>query len=592
MKRLVSSLVGLGVLLLVLFAPAACAPSEPGDEPAPADATAGSEPTTITSYVADFDLAEDGDLEVVETLIVDFPSAPSRHGIFRFWDRLDQTNPDVRRVVEDVEVTLDGDDVQVEMEKRDRGRFDVARIGDPDSYVSSGEHVYEISYRIDGVIEPGTDGTESQFYWQLIPAGWAQDIEGSELTVSLPAPAEELQCAVGIGDDTVPCAVDGEGTDELRITTGALARNTPVTLKAGLDLATPEPGTAPPWSARFDPVLGTSVPVLLVVLAVGALVGVGGLVLARTTFERNPQFPLMYAPPDGLGPAQATYVLQEEVDREAYVATLMHAAQHGAIDLDKDATGWTIRDKAGPDGWRGLDEVSTSVAHLLSGAGSSFTASPESVSAGERLKKEIAAFEAKTTTWGASSGNLARAGVGGVGAMLVLACLVGAVAIVIWNPSEMSILGVVPGAFAVLGAPLALPGAGTRRTRQGRELWSRVGGFRRILSTPSSQDRFDFSGREELYTAYIPWAVAFGCADEWAAKYRTEMGAEPPVPRYFGGAYAGAATGSYVSSMVSDFNSTVSSAISSYQATQSSSSSGGGGFSGGGGGGGGGGGSW
>ena len=116
----------------------------------------------------------------------------------------------------------------------------------------------------------------------------------------------------------------------------------------------------------------------------------------------------------------------------------------------------------------------------------------------------------------------------------------------------------------------------------------------RRLATPSSKQRFDFSGRKELYTAYIPWAVALGCADEWAQKYRVEVGEEPPVPSYFAGAYVGSHTGDYVNSMVSDFSSTVDSAISSYNATQSSSSSGGGGggFSGGGGGGGGGGGSW
>jgi uncharacterized membrane protein len=113
-----------------------------------------------------------------------------------------------------------------------------------------------------------------------------------------------------------------------------------------------------------------------------------------------------------------------------------------------------------------------------------------------------------------------------------------------------------------------------------------------MLSTPSSKERFDFSGRQDLYTAYIPWAVAFGCADEWAKKYRTETGTEPPVPAYFGGYYAGSHTGDYVNSMVHDFSSTVSSSISAYQATQSHSSGGGGGFSGGGGGGGGGGGSW
>lgn len=136
-----------------------------------------------------------------------------------------------------------------------------------------------------------------------------------------------------------------------------------------------------------------------------------------------------------------------------------------------------------------------------------------------------------------------------------------------------------------------MSGAGTKRTGPGRDLWSRLGGFRRILSTPSSIARFDFSGRKELYTAYLPWAVAFGCAEEWAKKYRVETGEEPPVPAYFGG-YTGAHTGNYVSSMVGSFDSAVSSAISSYEATQRSSSSGGGGFSGGGGGGGGGGGSW
>jgi uncharacterized membrane protein len=115
-----------------------------------------------------------------------------------------------------------------------------------------------------------------------------------------------------------------------------------------------------------------------------------------------------------------------------------------------------------------------------------------------------------------------------------------------------------------------------------------------MLATPSSKQRFDFSGRKELYTAYIPWAVALDCADEWAAKYRVEVGEEPPVPHYFAGAYAGSNAGAFVSSMVSDFDSTVSGAISSYNATQTSSSrgGGGGGFSGGGGGGGGGGGSW
>ena len=51
--------------------------------------------------------------------------------------------------------------------------------------------------------------------------------------------------------------------------------------------------------------------------------------------------------------------------------------------------------------------------------------------------------------------------------------------------------------------------------------------------------------------------MALDCADEWAAKYRVEVGEEPPVPHYFASAYAGANAGAFVSSMVGDFDSTV-----------------------------------
>jgi uncharacterized membrane protein len=182
-------------------------------------------------------------------------------------------------------------------------------------------------------------------------------------------------------------------------------------------------------------------------------------------------------------------------------------------------------------------------------------------------------------------------GLGSVGGLAVLAGAGLAGYLTIANPLTMTLVALVPGLFAIGAAELLDPGASTRRTAGGRDLWSRLGGFRRVLATPSSVERFGFSGRQELYTAYVPWAVAFGCAKEWAEKYRTEMGAEPPVPPYFVGGYASGSP-DVVDQMVGDFSATLSSAISSYEATQRSSSSGGGGFSGGGGGGGGGGGSW
>lgn len=582
MKRLIATALGLAVVVFVLLLPALLWDVTLADE--------DPEPTTITSYVAHFSVDEDGDLAATETITVDFPVS-DRHGIFRFFDKADRSAPHARRVPHDIDVTMDGGAVPFEVLSEESGRIVDAKIGDPGSYVEPGEHVYEISYRIDGILEEGTDGTKTQLYWNLVPAGWRQSIAKADLTVDLPVDAAGVRCAVGAGA-TGGCTADGDGTRTLRVRTGPLAANTPVTVKVGLDMDTPPAGTTLPWTARFDPVLGTHVVLLVVVVVLAGAAGAFGFVLARRARETDPQFPLMYAPPEGIGPAQAAYLVTESVDDEQYVATLMYAAEKGAIDLARDGEAWTITDKQGAAGWAGLDPVTSGVAHLLGGPGTSFTATPKDVAAGQRLKSEIDSFEESTRDWASGSGLMVGSGLGGFGGVVIGACFLAVLGIGIANPFDMTVIGLVPGLFAVLGAPLAARGAGTRRTRTGRDLWSRAGGFRRILSTPSAQDRFDFAGRQDLYTAYVPWAVAFGCAEEWAGKYRTEMGTEPPVPSYFGPGYAGAYTGSAVSSMVDDFQSTVSSAISSYEATQKSSSSGGGGFSGGGGGGGGGGGSW
>jgi uncharacterized membrane protein YgcG len=560
--------------------------------------TANYEDTSISSYVADFTVRDNGDLDVTETITVDFP-VYGKHGIFRFWDRVDVNDDNARRDPDDISVTRDGRDEPFDLSNEDHGRFRVAKIGSADVTLETGEHVYVIKYHIDGVVTEGADeitSEPSQFYWQLIPGGWQQSIDSARLTVHLPVASEsEVQCAIGWDADTdTPCDVQGAGTTDLTVETGPIAARTPLSIATGLDMPTPEAGNALPWTPRFDRVLGRSVPVLAIVLLLGLGAGILGGVVGARSREKPPGFPVLYAPPDGIGPAQAKYIYSESIDREAYVATLMYAAEKEAIELTRDKDTWTIKDRNGPAGWAKLDPVTLGTAHILGGPGTAFTANKKDVEAGKRLRDEIALFDNSVESWARSSGHLVTAGLGGMGGFLVLAGFAGVLAIAIWNPFSMTMVGLIPGAFAVCGTSLMATGSGTKRTRSGRDLWSKVGGFRRMLSTPSSKERFDFSGREELYTAYIPWAVALGCAKEWAAKYRTEMGQEPPVPHYFAGAYAGSSPAAFVDSMTADFGATVDSAISSYNATQSSSSSGGGGggFSGGGGGGGGGGGSW
>lgn len=566
-------------------------------DPQPADEQVY-DPATITKYDARFRVAADGDLAVTEQLTVDFPV--SRHGIFRFFDIVDPSSPHARRTPHDIRVTRDGAKEPIDLSRRNDGRFRFVRIGSPDRTLD-GPHVYVIRYRIHGAIEPGTTGEKSQFYWNLIPSGWVMSITQADLTVDLPVESQPtVRCAVGTGA-TAGCRVDGQGTRRLRVTTGSLEPGTPVTIKTGLDLPTPPAGDALPWTARWDGVLGRSIVATGIVALLAVLAGAWGWVWRRRSWENDPAFPLMYAPPDGIGPGQGSYILNESVGREQFVATLLQAAEKRAIDLDRDDKSWTITLADGHD--RGdLDPVSESVLRSMKlEKDSKLVVAKGHVKSGHTLDTAQDAFQTAVAAWAQKEGlvssipRVTRHGVYG------LLALIAALVISVFNLFDMSLVAAIPGAYGATTLGLLGGKATTKRTASGRRMWSEIGGFRRMLATSSGEARFDFSGRKELYTAYIPWAVAFGCADEWAKKYRSETGESPPLPTYSTTGVGGSSSIT-PAAMTASFGAAVGAAIGAYSASistsSSSSSSGssfsssGGGFSGGGGGGGGGGGSW
>lgn len=566
---------------------------------------------TIQDYRADFTVAPNGDLTVTEQLQVYFPVP--RHGIFRFFDIVDPSAPYVRRIPDDVQVLRDGKPEPWDESSRDGGRFRVIRIGDPSVEIED-EHEYTIRYRVAGVLEPGTTGEPTQFYWNVVPGGWTMPIAHTAVAVTLPVPSsDQVQCAVGVGTPS-GCDVQGAGTRHLRVETGPLPERTPVTIKAGLDMATPPAGHARWWTQPWDGVLGrwsrdTAAGALGVVALLTAGAGFAGWRKRRQVVERHPRFPVMYAPPEGIGPAQAAYIVDESVSRSQFVATLLYLAQQSVITLGSKDGVWEIG--SGPASLTSVDEVSRkAISRLPVVAGKPVKLTGE-VGTGKQLQTAETEFLAAPKTWAREHGLMDEVhGVGKTGTFAVLA-LIAAFAIAAFG-FTMSVLCLIPLAFALPALGVIRSGASTRRTAKARRLWSEAGGFKRMLSTPSSQQRFDFSARKDLYTAYIPWAVAFGVADKWAEKYRHETGETPPIPAYIGGtseerqAWLNSDQGGSIGTAVeASFAAAVGSAIGAYMASiapppSSSSSSGsswsssssGGGFSGGGGGGGGGGGSW
>jgi hypothetical protein len=556
------------------------------------------DPTTVTTWRGDFRLGEDGTLRVVENLTTRMPAG--RHGIFRYWDVQDPVDPHVRLVPHDIAVTAGGYPVPVELSWTNDRRILVARVGNPDVTLSPGRHDYRIAYAVEGAISPPSAGSaglpaergsDSAFYWNLIPQSSEMPIDRARLTVHLPARSGTARCAVGVGAQG-GCTVSGEGTSTVTVSASSLQPRTPVTVRISLPVPPPERVTLP-WTVSWDRVLGRSVPLVVVLVAVSAVALVVGWVLARQSKEIQPPYPVMYEPPAGLGPAQTAYLVTERVDpKDGLVSTLLYLAEKRLVRLSRtDDEYWVVEGTGDQASWNAVDAPSRSVAEALAVTrkGRRFRAEnkPE---AGETLKTAQKDLAHLTRAWARDSGLVVVDRAEAASRVALYAAAVLAVGCFVWNPFAATVVGLPAAAFVVGGFPLALGGVGTRRTARGRELWSRAGGFQRMLSTPSSVDRFDFSGRRELYTAYIPYAVAFHCADAWARKYETETGEPAPTPAWFyGGAYAGSFS---QSAGLGSFQAALTASIAAYTASQSSSGGGGGGFSGGGGGGGGGAGSW
>ena len=206
-------------------------PSASNSSSAPAD------PVTVTDYKGDFSLGADGGLTASETLTASFPAG--RHGIFRFFDTQTRAAPSARLAPAVTGATLDGAATPVSFSWENDNRYLVAKVGDPNTVLSPGSHVFVISYTIPNAIFPATAASgsyqstagtntapaKSVFYWNVVAPGWQMPIEKASSRIHLPTPSGQVQCTAGAMTPTKqgPCAIVGAGTPE--VTVGA--RNIP-----------------------------------------------------------------------------------------------------------------------------------------------------------------------------------------------------------------------------------------------------------------------------------------------------------------------------------------------------------------------------
>jgi hypothetical protein len=140
----------------------------------------------ILRYLSDVQVNRDSSLDVTETIRVRAENNAIKHGIYRdFPTRYPGRHGSQVRVGFTFEgAPLDGQPVPATTEAFGNGVR--IKVGDPETYVSVGEHDYVIRYRTTRQIGRFRDYDE--LYWNATGNGWAFPIDVAEARIRLPQP--------------------------------------------------------------------------------------------------------------------------------------------------------------------------------------------------------------------------------------------------------------------------------------------------------------------------------------------------------------------------------------------------------------------
>jgi uncharacterized membrane protein YgcG len=565
---------------------------------------------TIDRLTVRYVIQQDGSIAAEEHIDVDFGRL-SRHGIYREipyllgWDA--RRNREYRIRLGSV---TDATGRRLPVETTTVGALKRFRIGSPNATVS-GRQSYWIAYRIDGALNAFTDHDE--LYWNA-SGTWPVRIVRTSIAVETPsASLVRAACYEGRAGSTEACAARSLPNGVEFVSTRPLPAGEQITIVAGLRKgAVAEPAPILVTKPRDVTQYFDRTPLVLFLTAFGLVTaagGVGGLwwsvgrdrryisVHYLSGDDRQERVPLFgsdpivveFEPPDHMRPGQMGLLFDERADTLDVTATIVDLAVRGYLTLTElPKTGWF-----GHTDWRldrpknadaGLLEYERIVLDGLFEDGKSRTLSDlknKFYKALARAKEALYA-DAVSRGWFPENPQTVRAWwtAGGIGAVIggiVLVNVLGSR----WG-AGLAGLPVAAGGMLLILFASAMP----RRTAAGREAMRRALGFARYIRT-AEQHQQDFAERANIFTAYLPYAVALKCVTKWARAFK-----DIDLQRATAGWYAGSTPfdpGSFSNSL-SAFSTSVSSAIASTPG-----GSGGSGFSGGssgGGGGGGGGGSW
>ena len=144
---------------------------------------AADEGWVITAFDATYTINQDGTVDAIEDIRVDFGPL-QKHGILRDIPvEYDYDDSHTRLIDIDV-ISVDDGQNPLRYETTRQGAYLNLRIGDPNVLVS-GPQRYRITYRVLGGLNPQANWDE--FYWNVTGNDWPVGIETASATVMAPA---------------------------------------------------------------------------------------------------------------------------------------------------------------------------------------------------------------------------------------------------------------------------------------------------------------------------------------------------------------------------------------------------------------------
>jgi uncharacterized membrane protein YgcG len=498
-----------------------------------------------TVWNVDIHLLENGDMEVTETQTLEFSGAPFTFGFRTIPTGKAGNNDGISNVS-----VREGDQVYSESSSRAPGTFRVTDSGDEttiDWYFEPtlGRHTYTFSYIVHGGVRTGTldEGSGDQIYWAVIPSDHPATVQSSQTTIQLPEGIQPQQFT-GTEDYLVAAYLNGVESDDVQITVSEDGRNIiyealrPILTGEQLDVRVqfphgPLPIETPQWQEqeqRAD-VIG------LIVLAVSALLLVAGplLVLALWyTRGRDPELGVtvpdyLSEPPDELRPAVVGALIDEKVDMQDIISTLVDLAHRGYLTMteEKKSHTFTRTEKEG-----GLRPFEQRFLKDIFGDKQERTLDSLRYKFANKLPqlRNLLYDELVDEGLVARSPQSVRNSYMAVGVLVLLAGFGAAFALGVLLSGAVELacfpaIGIAATGLALLFAARHMPS----KTAKGAEAAAKWQSFKNYLK--NIEDYTDLEQAADVFEKYLAYAIAFGLERTWISKFASLP--TTPIPGWY-----------------------------------------------------------